>query len=188
MASAPLTGHSAATARAQASARRVHGVQPSDAGGGSPYVGFVTRFIAFAVDAAIINVVAILVAAAVALILSILPESGTREDIVKVVGSVAFGLWVIAYFVFFWTGTGETPGNRLLRIAVRRADGTPLRPRHALVRLVGVVLSAPLLIGFLPILVTDRRRGLPDWMAGTVVVAASAERDDSGDSRAPAAF
>ncbi len=183
MASEPLTGHSAATARAQATARRVHG-EPASEAGSSPYIGFVTRFIAFSIDAAIINGLAILVAAAVAQILNLLPDSDVRDDVAVVVGAIAFGVWAIGYFVAFWTGTGETPGNRLLRIAVRRADGTPLRPRHALVRLVGVVLSAPLLIGFWPILVTDRRRGLHDWMAGTVVVT-SAEGHDPGDGGAP---
>jgi len=39
------------------------------------------------------------------------------------------------------------------------------------VRLVGVVLATiPLFAGFLPILFTDRRRGLADWLADTVVV------------------
>jgi uncharacterized RDD family membrane protein YckC len=184
MASAPLTGHSAAAARAQATARRVHGVAPTEAGS-QPYVGFVTRFIAFAIDATIINGLAILVAAAVAQILNLLPDSSGRDDVAVAVGTAVFGLWVIGYFVAFWTGTGETPGNRLLRIAVRRVDGSPLRPRHALARLVGVVLSAPFLLGFLPILVTDRRRGLHDWMAGTVVVA-SGEGHDPGDRRAAA--
>ena len=183
MASTPLTDHTATPARAQATARRVHG-EPASEAGSSPYIGFVTRFIALAIDATIINGVAIVVAAAVAQILNLLPDSSGRDKVAVAVGAVAVGLWVIGYFVAFWTGTGETPGNRLLRIAVRRADGTPLRPRHALVRLFGMVLSAPLLLGYLPILVTDRRRGLPDWMAGTVVVAASVERHDPGHGRA----
>ena len=81
-------------------------------------------------------------------------------------------LWTIGYFVAFWTTTGQTPGDHVLQIKVLRADGSRLLPRHAIVRLVGVVLSAPLLIGFLPILVSERRRGLHDWLAGTVVRAA----------------
>jgi len=86
------------------------------------------------------------------------------------VGGVAFVLWSVAYFVTFWTTTGETPGNRAMRIRVKRADGSALRPRHALARLAGMVVGLPLLIGYLPILVSDTRRGLHDAMAGTVVV------------------
>jgi uncharacterized RDD family membrane protein YckC len=48
-----------------------------------------------------------------------------------------------------------------------------LRPRQALVRLVALTLAAvPLFAGFLPILVDDRRRGLHDMIARTVVVGA----------------
>ena len=42
---------------------------------------------------------------------------------------------------------------------------------RSLVRFVGLVLAiVPLFAGFLPILFTERRRGLPDLLAGTVVV------------------
>jgi uncharacterized RDD family membrane protein YckC len=41
--------------------------------------------------------------------------------------------------------------------------------------LVGLVLSiVPLFAGFLPVLFSERRRGLADFMAGTVVVYADA--------------
>ena len=42
---------------------------------------------------------------------------------------------------------------------------------RSLVRLVGLVLAiVPLFAGFLPVLFNERRRGLPDFLAGTVVV------------------
>ena len=45
------------------------------------------------------------------------------------------------------------------------------RPASQFVRLVGVGLAIiPLLVGFLPVLVDDRRRGLRDFLAGTVVL------------------
>jgi uncharacterized RDD family membrane protein YckC len=48
-----------------------------------------------------------------------------------------------------------------------------LKPRQALVRVIGLVLSIlPLFAGFLPVLFNDRRRGLADWMANSVVVRA----------------
>jgi uncharacterized RDD family membrane protein YckC len=162
-------GHAAAAARAQAVARRVHGAEPVEAEA-PRYAGLVTRLIAFAIDAAIINLVAVLVGAVAALVASILPESPARDDTLVAIGGVAFGVWCVGYFVAFWTTTGQTPGNRAMRIRVVRANGSRLRPRHAVARLVGIVLSVPLLAGFVPILVTERRRGLYDWLAGTVVV------------------
>ena len=155
---------------AQAAADRVHRkaapIEPATTG----YSGFVTRTIAFAIDAALIDLAAVAVAAVVALVFSILPVSHDVKTVAVALGGAAFVVWVITYFTTFWTTTGVTPGNRVMRIRVQRADGSQLRVRHALVRLAGIVLGLPLLIGYWPILFTDRRRGLHDAMAGTVVV------------------
>ena len=59
----------------------------------------------------------------------------------------------------------------LVRLRVVGADGRPIGPGRAFVRLVGLLLSiAIVFLGFLPALVTDRRRALQDFLAGTVVV------------------
>jgi uncharacterized RDD family membrane protein YckC len=87
---------------------------------------------------------------------------------------------VVCYFGAFWTTTGQTPGNRVMQIRVARADGTRLKPRHALVRLVGLVLSLPLFWGFVPILMSARRRGVFDVMAGTVVTVISPPNPRTG--------
>lgn len=136
------------------------------------YVGLVTRAIAFALDAALINLIAIVVAVGVGLALSVLSVPDALNIVAIVTGCVAFVAWTVSYFVTFWSTTGQTPGSRLLRIRVCRADdgGVP-RPRRSLLRLAGLALAAiPLGAGFLPILVDDRRRGLHDMLAGTVVV------------------
>jgi uncharacterized RDD family membrane protein YckC len=136
------------------------------------YVGGVTRAIALAIDAAVIDLAGLAVGAIFALIFSILPVSHDFKTVAAIVGAVAFVIWSIAYFTTFWTATGQTPGNRAMRIRVVREDGAPLRPRHALARLAGMLIGLPLLWGYAPILFTDRRRGLHDAMAGTVVLAA----------------
>jgi uncharacterized RDD family membrane protein YckC len=136
------------------------------------YEGLVTRAIAFTVDAAIISGVAVVVGAAVGISLSVLSvPSGVENAVFAVAGGVCL-LWSTAYFVTFWCTTGQTPGDRLLGIRVCRAeDGAALRPARALLRLVALTLAAiPLFAGFLPILVDDRRRGVHDMIAGTVVV------------------
>lgn len=136
------------------------------------YVGLVTRAIAFALDAALINLIAIVVAVGVGLALSVLSVPDSVNILAIVSGCVAFVVWTVGYFVTFWSTTGQTPASRLLRIRVCRADdgGAP-RPRRSLLRLAGLTLAAiPLGAGFLPILVDNRRRGLHDMLAGTVVV------------------
>lgn len=166
--------HAAATARAQATARRVHGVEAP--GAPAPqYIGLVTRVIAFALDAAVINTVAIVVGAIAALVRSLLPTSHNLDTVLAIGGGAVFVLWTIGYFLAFWTTTGQTPGNRVMEIRVVRCDGSRLRPRHAALRIAGILLSLPLFVGFVPILVTERRRGLHDWLAGTVVTTAPGE-------------
>lgn len=149
------------------------------------YEGLVTRGIAFAIDAAIINLVAIVVAGAVALALSVLSVSkDTVDTVMIVIGGALFIAWSVGYFVTFWSTTGQTPGSRLMRITVRTADdGDVLRPRRAAIRFAALVLAAiPLLAGFLPILFDERRRGLHDMLAGTVVVEAPELSRGSGPS------
>jgi uncharacterized RDD family membrane protein YckC len=138
------------------------------------YVGIVTRAIAFAVDAAVIQLVAIAVGGTFALILSVLSLPDKFDGVLVVVGSVAYGLWLVGYFVVFWSATGQTPGDRLLQIRVCRAvDGMAPSAGAALLRFGGLIVAAlPLFAGFLPILFDDRRRGVQDMIARTVVVAA----------------
>ena len=159
-------------ARAQAAAaERAHGpprvTEPADA-----YAGLVTRALAFAVDSAIVNLTGIAVGVIVGLALSVLNTPDAVDTALIIVGGFLFVLWTIGYFVAFWSTTGQTPGNRLMRIRVRRAESDePLRAGMALVRLVGLFLAAlPLLLGFLPILLNDRRRGLQDFLGRSVVV------------------
>jgi uncharacterized RDD family membrane protein YckC len=141
------------------------------------YEGLVTRGIAFTVDSALINLVALIVAVSAGLALSVLDPSNNAEKVALAVGGVAYVLWTIGYFVTFWSTTGQTPGHRLLQIRVCRAgDREVLRPRKALLRLGAMMLCAiPLFAGFLTILVDNRRRGIHDMVAGSVVVSAPVE-------------
>jgi uncharacterized RDD family membrane protein YckC len=141
-----------------------------------PYVGLVTRLLAFSLDAAIVNAVAIVVSAAVALAGSMFSLPHDLKTVLIAIGGVAYVLWSAGYFIVFWATTGQTPGNRLLRIRVRASDDGPLKPRRALLRFVGLTLAAlPLMAGYLMILVDDRRRGLHDVLARSVVVEAPRE-------------
>ena len=85
------------------------------------YAGLATRTVAFAVDAAIINVVVWAVAAIVALGLSLLKVPDTVMTVLAVIGAGIAIVWSVAYFAFFWSSTGQTPGNRLLGIQVVEA-------------------------------------------------------------------
>jgi len=159
---------------------RAEAAAPAD----SPYAGLVTRTLAFAIDAAIVNGVAILTAAIVDLVFSIVSIAPELHAVAIAAAGSAYVLWTIAYFVTFWATTGQTPGDRALRIRVRAASGGGLRPRRALLRLGALMLAVlPLCLGLLPILLDDRRRGLHDMIARTVVVDARQADAAQADAR-----
>jgi uncharacterized RDD family membrane protein YckC len=75
------------------------------------------------------------------------------------------------YYVLFWTTAGKTPGMALLGLRLRRSDGGKVGPITALKRYLAVGLSMLTFgMGFLMVLVTERRRTLHDLLARTVVV------------------
>jgi uncharacterized RDD family membrane protein YckC len=141
------------------------------------YAGFVTRAIAFAIDVALIDLAAFIVALVVGLGISALEVPDVVVTLTIAIGGVVFLAWFVGYFAMFWSTTGQTPGARVMGVRVVCASGgEPVRLRAAVVRLAGVVLAAiPLFASFLLILIDDRRRGLQDRLARTVVVYASDE-------------
>ena len=91
-----------------------------------------------------------------------------------VVAAFATWGWIVlmsAYLVNFWTLTGQTPGMRFMGIRVTTYRGVTPGFVRALRRLAGFYLAAiPFGAGFLLILIDDRRRGLQDRIARTLVV------------------
>ena len=133
------------------------------------YGGIVTRAIALATDAALTLVLFLVVAGIAALIGSLF--GGLRPA--WLAGALLGSGWALiaaTYFVLFWSSAGQTPGMRLLHVRVHGPHGKTPSIGRSLVRLVGLVLAIiPLFAGFIPVLFTERRRGLPDFLAGTVV-------------------
>jgi uncharacterized RDD family membrane protein YckC len=135
------------------------------------YIGLVTRGIAFAADAALINLVATIVGIGVALILSLLHLPKSFHAWLAAIGAVVYVLWSAGYFVGFWSTTGQTPGNRIMGFRVVAVKGERLKPRRAFVRAVGLLLAAlPFFAGYLIIPFDPKRRGLQDRLARTLVI------------------
>lgn len=134
------------------------------------YGGVATRAIALATDAAVTTVLFMAGTGLVALVSSLV--GGLRPA--WLVGALLASGWFLVaggYFVLFWSAAGQTPGMRLLRVRVRGPGGDAPSLVRSVVRLVGLVLAiVPMFAGFVPVLFTERRRGLPDFLAGTVVL------------------
>lgn len=161
-----------APARAAAAGRvRVHAGTAEPAA--ADYTGLVTRAIGFGIDAVIIDLAAILVVAIVALALTLFKVPSRIDTALAALAAAVFIVWAAAYFVAFWSTTGQTPGARIMRFRVLApgAKRGHLSPRRALLRVLAMILAAiPLLAGFFMVLFDDRRRGLHDRLARTVVV------------------
>jgi uncharacterized RDD family membrane protein YckC len=89
-----------------------------------------------------------------------------------VLGSIAIGILGMLYFPFFWARGGATPGMKAAGIrVVNDRDGRPIGWGAALLRLVGFWVSgAVFYLGFVWILIDNRRRGWHDLLAGTCVI------------------
>jgi uncharacterized RDD family membrane protein YckC len=134
------------------------------------YAGLATRGIALAFDAALANLIVLVIGALLALIGSLV---GTIQPdwLVAFLAGAGWLLFLAGYFTLFWSTTGQTPGMRLMRLRVVTAGGATLHPVRAFVRVVALGLCIiPLFAGFVPVLFDNRRRGLHDLLAGTVVL------------------
>jgi uncharacterized RDD family membrane protein YckC len=136
----------------------------------SPYAGLASRGVAFAIDAIIAHAVVLTAGALLSFAGSLFGGLGSG-GLVSVLAASGWALFVATYFVLFWTVTGQTLGMRLMRLRVIGRGGMPPAIGRSLMRFLGLVLAiVPLFAGYLPALFDARRRALPDFLAGTVVV------------------
>jgi uncharacterized RDD family membrane protein YckC len=134
-----------------------------------PYAGIATRAVALVLDLVIVHVLVLVGAALLGLVASLVDLR--PEWLAEALLGAGWGLSVTVYFVLFWSVTGQTPGMRAMQVRVVREDGRSLSVSRGFVRLIGLLLAiVPFFAGFLPILFDARRRGLPDYLARTVVV------------------
>ena len=135
------------------------------------FAGVASRGTALVVDALVIVTATVAVGAAAGLVGALV--GGVHPQwLAQLLLSLAAIAVAVGYFSLFWSTVGQTPGMRLLNVrVVPQHDGARLGPWRALVRTFGLALAIiPCFLGFLPALFDARRRALPDYLAGTVVV------------------
>jgi uncharacterized RDD family membrane protein YckC len=135
-----------------------------------PYAGIATRAVALGMDALIVQGSILVVAG----LLSLVGQLVGGVHLGPVAQVVAASAWVVAtasYFAAFWTLAGQTPGMRAMRLRVVTADGGRPGAIRSLVRAVCLGLCIiPAFLGLVPVLFDQRRRGLHDMVARTVVL------------------
>jgi uncharacterized RDD family membrane protein YckC len=141
------------------------------------FAGLITRGLAVAVDIGILNVFFLAISALIAIVASLFVSGNVAAP------AVAAGLatWVIAggiYAVAFWALASQTPGMRFLGIRLEVAGSPQIGARVAFRRLLGTVLAViPVFLGFLGVILSERRHGLNDRIAHTDVLYMPFERE-----------
>ena len=144
-------------------------VPQSRAAIGSPrYAGFWVRALAFFIDALAIGVIASAVT---------LGQAGVViwDHWFQLVAWRNFLETALSflYFTIFWStiGGGQTLGMRLLGLRVERADGSTIDYAAAVIRWIGIVISAAVvLLGLIWVAFDPRKQGWHDKMASTFVL------------------
>ena len=125
---------------------------------GVVFGGFWIRFVAYYIDAALVEIIVIL------LVLAFFPS---------IAGILVISMIVApAYFIGFWATIGQTVGMKLLGLrVVRNSDGGRLGFGRAVLRLAGLSISCvPLYLGLIWVAFDSRKRGWHDFIAGSAVI------------------
>jgi uncharacterized RDD family membrane protein YckC len=124
-----------------------------------------SRLVAYILDI-VIQFLAVVLLGVLAIVLSAL------FFLLGVIPALAIIVVSVGYFPFFWARDGQTPGMNAMKIkVVRDADGGPITPGSAILRLIGLWIGlAVFYIGVIWIFVDKRKRGWQDLIGGTVVV------------------
>jgi uncharacterized RDD family membrane protein YckC len=140
------------------------------------YGGFFRRAIAFVIDCIVVIALA-LVMGFMAYVgyqvgLSVYNRPMTRVTMMPLATLLTFATTILAtmYFVLFHGMDGKTIGKWLLRLRVVDADNTRIGYRRACLRWIASLAFAPLLVGFLWVLLNREKRAWHDYLARTWVV------------------
>ena len=136
-----------------------------------PYAGFVTRAMAFSIDALIALVVCTIGFQIALAVLNVFGTSSLWGGSGAAVGYVlALPLVFVAYCVTFWSLLGRTLGMMALGLRVVTVTQDPPGVRRSVIRAFGYWLSAILFLGFAWVIVDRRSQGFHDKLAGTFVI------------------
>lgn len=142
----------------------------SMSGAAGNYAGFWIRFVAYLIDAVVVGVVGGIVAFIVGMVIG----SGDAD---RATGASLIGVGIqtligIAYFTVLWSsGMQASLGQKVCGLRVVTTEGGQLSIARALGRYFALVLAfAILCIGVIMVAFTERKQGLHDMLASTLVV------------------
>ncbi len=149
------------------------------------YAGFLTRAVGLVLDYVIVSLAVIILGLGTTVLfrafdidLRACPALTPSPPVASILCAGGRGFLTVSlvaiyplYYVLFWMLVGQTIGQRIMGVKVVRLDGHNLGLKRSLVRWIGAQICILTFgIGFLWVLVDDRRMGWHDMMARTCVV------------------
>jgi uncharacterized RDD family membrane protein YckC len=134
------------------------------------YGGFWIRLVAYIIDAIVLSVAVGVLASIFGI--SLMPTDVESYDpALNILNLVSFVIGWLYFALLESSERGATLGKMALGLRVVTSDGQRLNFMNATGRYFAKILSAIILfIGFIMIGFTDRKRGLHDMIAGTLVI------------------
>lgn len=134
--------------------------------------GFWARLVAYIIDAIIVGIVAGVIQA-ILITPASAPDAGGGAFLLLIVGYILTFVWGFAYYVYFWTRSGQTPGKKIMGLKVITVNGDKLTTGKAIVRVIGYAISSIIIyLGFLWSIWDKNKQTWHDMIAGTYVVKA----------------
>ena len=125
--------------------------------------GFFSRLIAYLIDA-------VIVAIPVGIVAIIFTN---QEGRLSLIGAILYAVISVGYYVYFWSGSGQTPGKKWLGVRVVSTDGEIISAGRAVLRLIGYAISGLFFgLGFLWAAWDSESQGWHDKIANTYVIQA----------------
>lgn len=134
------------------------------------YAGFASRAVALIIDLAIDALLLTIISVTIRLLQEAVRYSELTVALLNWLQITMSLTLLIGYFIFGWMLAGQTVGMALMGVRVVRTNGQYVTLWVAVRRLVGMLISSILFLGYLWVLVDDRRQGFHDKIAGTYVI------------------
>jgi uncharacterized RDD family membrane protein YckC len=143
------------------------------------YASVGSRIVAILLDHLILGIFAAIVALPLGLRAALfsLPVRGPaglmRGAVLAPLGALNFILWLL-YFTYFEGTSGQTLGKRIMGIKVVKESGEQLTPIDAFIRTILRIIDGFVLylVGFMLIMVSEKKQRLGDMAVGSIVVKA----------------
>jgi len=136
------------------------------------YAGFWVRFCAYVIDTVVVILGGGMLGFIIGFAAALVSPDILLNPVFDILTGLVGGLASVAYFVFMHSSSKQaTLGKMAMGLKVTDLDGERIGVGKSFLRTIGSFVSAVLLmVGYLMVAFTERKQGLHDKIAGTLVV------------------